>query len=89
MNFVGRLIIPDRTQRSNNSNLDRTSGLPTVNTPELPPLWEVERPTTPLSDIRMVDAVIKGGKVMYPSELNPAMGIRARYAQLDGTHDGS
>jgi imidazolonepropionase-like amidohydrolase len=34
-------------------------------------------PTANISDIRKIDAVIKGGSVMYPAELYPAMGIRA------------
>src|SRR5271169_5740275 len=35
-------------------------------------------PTANISDIRKIDAVIKGGAVMYPAELYPAMGIRAK-----------
>ncbi len=35
-------------------------------------------PTSNISDIRKVDTVVKGGAVMYPSELYPAMGIRAQ-----------
>jgi len=35
-------------------------------------------PTANISDIRKIDVVIKGGTVMYPDELYPAMGIRAR-----------
>jgi len=35
-------------------------------------------PTTNISDIRKIDTVIKGGSVMYPAELYPAMGIRAK-----------
>ena len=35
-------------------------------------------PTTNISDIRKIDTVIKGGAVMYPAELYPAMGIRAK-----------
>jgi imidazolonepropionase-like amidohydrolase len=35
-------------------------------------------PTKNISDIRKIDTVIKGGAVMYPSELYPAMGIRAK-----------
>jgi imidazolonepropionase-like amidohydrolase len=34
-------------------------------------------PTARISDIRKVDTVVKGGAVMYPAELYPAMGIRA------------
>jgi imidazolonepropionase-like amidohydrolase len=34
-------------------------------------------PTTNIRDIRKVDTVIKGGAVMYPADLYPAMGIRA------------
>jgi imidazolonepropionase-like amidohydrolase len=34
-------------------------------------------PTTNISDIRKIDTVIKGGAVMYPSELYPAMGVAA------------
>jgi imidazolonepropionase-like amidohydrolase len=35
-------------------------------------------PATNISDIRQIDTVIKGGTVMYPAELYPAMGIRAQ-----------
>jgi len=35
-------------------------------------------PTTNISDIRKVDAVIKGGTVMYPKELYSALGVRAQ-----------
>jgi len=35
-------------------------------------------PTTNISDIRKIDTVIKGGALMYPAELFPAMGIRAK-----------
>jgi imidazolonepropionase-like amidohydrolase len=35
-------------------------------------------PTANISDIRKIDTVIKGGTVMYPSEMYPAMGIRAK-----------
>jgi imidazolonepropionase-like amidohydrolase len=35
-------------------------------------------PTANISDIRKIDTVIKGGAVMYPAELYPAMGIRAK-----------
>jgi imidazolonepropionase-like amidohydrolase len=34
-------------------------------------------PTTNISDIRKIDTVIKGGAVMYPAELYPAMGVSA------------
>jgi imidazolonepropionase-like amidohydrolase len=34
-------------------------------------------PSTNISDIRKIDTVIKGGAVMYPAELYPAMGVRA------------
>ncbi len=34
-------------------------------------------PTANISDIRKIDTVIKGGAVMYPSELYPAMGVAA------------
>jgi imidazolonepropionase-like amidohydrolase len=34
-------------------------------------------PSTHISDIRKIETVIKGGAVMYPAELYPAMGIRA------------
>ncbi|MGA9566299.1 MAG: amidohydrolase family protein [Candidatus Korobacteraceae bacterium] len=34
-------------------------------------------PTADISDIRKIDTVIKGGAVMYPSELYPAMGVAA------------
>ena len=34
-------------------------------------------PTINISDIRKIDVVVKGGAVMYPSELYPAVGIRA------------
>jgi imidazolonepropionase-like amidohydrolase len=34
-------------------------------------------PTTKISDIRNIDTVIKGGAVMYPAELYPAMGVTA------------
>ena len=34
-------------------------------------------PTTKISDIRNIDTVIKGGAVMYPAELYPAMGVAA------------
>jgi imidazolonepropionase-like amidohydrolase len=33
-------------------------------------------PSTNISDIRKIDTVTKGGAVMYPQELYPAMGIR-------------
>ena len=33
-------------------------------------------PTINISDIRKIDVVVKGGAVMYPNELYPAMGIR-------------
>ena len=33
-------------------------------------------PSTNISDIRKIDTVTKGGAVMYPKELYPAMGIR-------------
>ena len=35
-------------------------------------------PATSISDIRKIDTVIKGGAVMYPAELYPAMGVSAR-----------
>jgi len=35
-------------------------------------------PTANISDIRKIDLVVKGGEVMYPAELYPAMGIRAQ-----------
>ena len=35
-------------------------------------------PTANISDIRKIDTVIKGGAVMYPAELYPAVGIRAQ-----------
>ncbi|HXW89494.1 MAG TPA: hypothetical protein VEK33_03020 [Terriglobales bacterium] len=35
-------------------------------------------PSTNISDIRKIDTVIKGGAVMYPKELYPAVGIRAQ-----------
>jgi imidazolonepropionase-like amidohydrolase len=35
-------------------------------------------PTANISDIRKIETVIKGGAVMYPNELYPAMGIRAK-----------
>ena len=35
-------------------------------------------PTTNISDIRQVDVVVKGGAFYRPSELYPAMGIRAQ-----------
>ena len=35
-------------------------------------------PTANISDIRKIETVIKGGAVMYPGELYPAMGIRAK-----------
>ncbi len=35
-------------------------------------------PTANISDIRKIDTVIKGGAVMYPAEMYPAMGIRAK-----------
>jgi imidazolonepropionase-like amidohydrolase len=34
-------------------------------------------PAANISDIRKIDTVVKGGAVMYPAELYPAMGIRA------------
>jgi imidazolonepropionase-like amidohydrolase len=34
-------------------------------------------PTTKISDIRKINTVIKGGAVMYPAELYPAMGVSA------------
>ena len=34
-------------------------------------------PTANISDIRKIDTVIKGGALMYPAELYPAVGIRA------------
>src|SRR5580704_1023547 len=34
-------------------------------------------PTTKISDIRNIETVIKGGAVMYPAELYPAMGVSA------------
>jgi imidazolonepropionase-like amidohydrolase len=34
-------------------------------------------PTTKISDIRKIETVIKGGAVMYPAELYPAMGVSA------------
>ncbi|HEY4931102.1 MAG TPA: amidohydrolase family protein [Terriglobales bacterium] len=34
-------------------------------------------PTTNISDIRKIETVIKGGAVMYPAELYPAMGVSA------------
>ncbi len=35
-------------------------------------------PMANISDIRKIDVVVKGGAVMYPDELYPAMGIRPR-----------
>jgi imidazolonepropionase-like amidohydrolase len=35
-------------------------------------------PAANISDIRKIDTVVKGGAVMYPAELYPAMGIRAQ-----------
>ena len=34
-------------------------------------------PTANISDIRKIDTVIKGGAVMVPAEMYPAMGVRA------------
>jgi imidazolonepropionase-like amidohydrolase len=34
-------------------------------------------PTTKINDIRKIDTVIKGGAVMYPAEIYPAMGVSA------------
>ncbi len=35
-------------------------------------------PSANISDIRKIDTVIKGGALMYPAELYPAMGIKAK-----------
>ena len=35
-------------------------------------------PTKNISDIRKIDTVIKGGTLMYPAELYPAMGVTAK-----------
>ncbi len=35
-------------------------------------------PAKNISDIRKIDTVIKGGAVMYPAELYPAMGVSAK-----------
>jgi len=35
-------------------------------------------PAANISDIRKIETVIKGGAIMYPAELYPAMGIRAK-----------
>lgn len=35
-------------------------------------------PTTNISDIRKIDTVIKGGALLYPKEIYPAVGIRAQ-----------
>lgn len=35
-------------------------------------------PTTNISDIRKIDTVIKGGAILYPKEIYPAVGIRAQ-----------
>jgi imidazolonepropionase-like amidohydrolase len=35
-------------------------------------------PSTNISDIRKVETVMKGGSLMYPSELYPAMGIKGQ-----------
>ena len=35
-------------------------------------------PAANISDIRKIDMVVKGGAVMYPAELYPAVGIRAQ-----------
>ncbi len=35
-------------------------------------------PTANISDIRKIDTVVKGGALMYPTELYPAMGIQAK-----------
>jgi imidazolonepropionase-like amidohydrolase len=35
-------------------------------------------PTANIRDIRKIDVVIKGGAVMYPKEIYPAMGVRAQ-----------
>ncbi|HVP49612.1 MAG TPA: amidohydrolase family protein [Candidatus Bathyarchaeia archaeon] len=35
-------------------------------------------PTKNISDIRKIEVVVKGGLVMYPNELYPAMGIQAK-----------
>jgi len=35
-------------------------------------------PAKNISDIRNIEVVVKGGAVMYPNELYPAMGIRAK-----------
>ena len=35
-------------------------------------------PAANISDIRKIDTVVKGGAVMYPAELYPAVGIRAQ-----------
>ena len=35
-------------------------------------------PAANISDIRKIDTVVKGGAVMYPVELYPALGIRAQ-----------
>ena len=35
-------------------------------------------PTTNISEVRKIDTVIKGGAVMYPAELYPAMGVTAK-----------
>jgi imidazolonepropionase-like amidohydrolase len=34
-------------------------------------------PTVNISDIRKIDTVIKGGAVMVPEEMYPAMGVSA------------
>lgn len=35
-------------------------------------------PTRNISDVRKIEVVVKGGTVMYPNEMYPAMGIRAK-----------
>jgi len=35
-------------------------------------------PSANINDIRKIDTVIKGGALMYPAELYPAMGIKAK-----------
>ncbi len=58
--------------------MKRDSDLGTVTSGKLADLILVNGdPSTNISDIRKIDTVIKGGAVMYPSELYPAMGVAA------------
>jgi len=57
--------------------MKRDSELGSIAPGKLADMTLVNGDPTIIIDIRKIDVVVKGGAVMYPSELYPAVGIRA------------